>query len=125
MRLVLVLIGGAFGSGARYLLATSVAECFGANFPWGTLAVNLVGSFLVGVLATLADELGGIGPGPRAFLVIGVLGGFTTFSSFSLETWRLVEQNEVARAALNVLGSVALSLVAVALGVAAARVLER
>src|SRR5437762_636973 len=109
MRLLLVLAGGALGSGARYLVSLWTLDRFGGAFPWGTLAVNIAGSFLIGLLATLADEGGRIGPEGRVFLVAGVLGGFTTFSSFSLETVRLAEQNEIVRAGLNVIGSVVLA----------------
>lgn len=125
MRLVLVLLGGGLGSLARYLTGLWLADRLGAAFPWGTLAVNVLGSFLIGMIATLADERGGIGPQARLLLVTGVLGGFTTFSAFSLETWRLLEQNEVGRAALNVLATLLLSFTAVVLGVAAGRALER
>jgi len=85
VRLFIVLVGGAIGSSARFLLATWMAASFGAAFPWGTLTVNVVGSFLIGVIATLADEVGSIGPDARIFLVVGVLGGFTTSPAFP---WR-------------------------------------
>ena len=124
MRLLLVLAGGALGSGARYLVAVWMANRFGPEFPWGTLTVNVAGSFLIGLLATLADEVASIGPAARVFLVVGVLGGFTTFSSFSLETLRLAEQNEPIRAAANVLANVALALLAALVGVAASRAME-
>jgi CrcB protein len=122
--LVLVLAGGALGSGARYLVALWMAARFGPLFPWGTLTVNVAGSFLIGLIATLADEFGSIGGDGRVFLVIGLLGGFTTFSSFSLETMRLVEQNEMVRAASNILANLALAFGATLLGVVAARALE-
>lgn len=124
MRVLLVLAGGGIGSVARYLVSLWMAERFGAGFPWGTLTVNAAGGFLIGMIATLADEVGGIGPGARVFLVAGVLGGFTTFSSFSLETLRLIEQHETERALLNVAGNLALALVGAALGITAARGLE-
>lgn len=123
MRLLLVLAGGAVGSAGRYLIATWLAGRFGPGFPWGTLTVNIAGSFLIGLLATFADEFGSIGPQARLFLVVGVLGGFTTFSSFSLETLRLVEQSELPRAVVNVLASLALSFGAALLGVAVGRAL--
>jgi fluoride exporter len=125
MRLLLVLVGGALGSGARYLAATALAARFGQTFPWGTLAVNVSGSFLIGLIATLADEAGSIGPNGRLFLIVGVLGGFTTFSSFSLETLRLAEERELGRAALNVAGSLALGFSAAVLGIAVGRALTR
>ncbi|MHB8577958.1 MAG: fluoride efflux transporter FluC [Dehalococcoidia bacterium] len=71
----------------------------------GTLSVNVIGGFIIGLLATFADELGRIGPDERLLLVVGVLGGFTTFSSFTLETWRLAENSELGRASLYVLAS--------------------
>jgi CrcB protein len=122
--LLFVLAGGALGSGARYLVATWMADRFGAVFPWGTLTVNVAGSFLIGVIATMADEVGSIGPNGRIFLVVGVLGGFTTFSSFSLETLRLADQSELTRAAGNIAANLILTLVAGFLGIVVARWLE-
>ena len=121
MRLLLVLAGGGLGAALRYLTGLWIAGRFGGAFPWGTLAVNVTGSLLIGLVATLADERGSIGPETRTFLVAGVLGGFTTFSAFSLETLRLEEAQTPARAALYVLASVALSLAAVLVGAAAGR----
>jgi CrcB protein len=125
MRLLLVLVGGGLGSAARYVVAVWAAERIGTSFPWGTLIVNVTGSFVIGLVATLADEAGSISPNTRAFLVAGILGGYTTFSAFSLETWRLLDASEWVRALLNILGSVALSGAAVILGVAAGRALSR
>lgn len=121
MRLLLVLLGGALGSSARYLVATWTAAAFGAAFPWGTLTVNVTGSFVIGLLATLADEFGGLGPEQRLFLVVGVLGGFTTFSSFALETWRLAEQDRVISALINTALNLTLAMSAAFLGITAAR----
>jgi CrcB protein len=121
MRLLLVLVGGALGAAARYLVSTWMARRFGTVFPWGTITVNIVGSFLIGLIATLADEAGAVGPSVRVFLVVGMLGGFTTFSSFSLETLRLLEQGDALRAGLNVLGNLAISGAAVVLGVTSGR----
>jgi CrcB protein len=120
----LVLLGGAIGSGGRYLISLWLVERFGGGFPWGTLAVNVAGSFLIGLIATLTDEHRAIGPSARVFLVAGVLGGFTTFSSFSLETLRLFEEHGAGRAAINVVGNGALSLLAALAGVAAGRGIE-
>lgn len=124
VRLLLVVAGGGIGSAARYLVAIWMAHRFD-GFPWATLTVNVTGSFVIGVLATLADETGSIGPHARLFLLVGVLGGFTTFSSFSLETLRLVDQaHQPIRALLNVLASVSLSLAAATAGIVAARAMK-
>lgn len=125
MRWYLILIGGALGSGARYLTAVVTVSRFGAEFPWGTLAVNVVGSFLIGVVATLADESRTIGPETRAFLLVGVLGGFTTFSSFSMETVRLVEGNQTAHALVNVGANLILAISATVLAIALTRSFAR
>lgn len=124
-RLALVVLGGGMGSAARYLTALWAADRLGATFPWGTLAVNVIGSFAIGLLATLADEAGLIGPDTRTFLVVGVLGGFTTFSSFSLESLRLIDQNELLRAGLYIAGSVGLAFAAATLGIFVARAWSR
>lgn len=121
MRLALVIAGGGLGSAARYLVGIWMVAHAGTGFPWGTFTVNLAGSFLIGLVATLADEAGTIGPDTRLFLIAGVLGGFTTFSAFSLESWRLVEQGDVARAMLYIGGSVGLGLAAAIGGMALAR----
>ena len=125
MRALLVLAGGGIGSAARYLLSVWMAGRFGGEFPWGTLTVNAAGGFLIGLIATLADESGSIGSGSRAFLVAGVLGGFTTFSAFSLETLRLLERDQPERALLNVAGNLLLALGGTALGIALGRAIER
>jgi CrcB protein len=125
VRWLLVLLGGGLGSAARYLTSTLMAEWFGPAFPWGTFTVNVAGGLLIGFLATLADERGLLGPQARLFLVVGVLGGFTTFSSFSLESLRLAESGELPAALLNILGTVALALLAAAVGIQLGRVVER
>jgi CrcB protein len=123
-RVALVALGGALGSVCRYLVGLYAAQQLSATFPWGTLIVNVVGSFLIGALATLADDAGVIGPETRVLLVVGVLGGFTTFSSFSLDTLRLIEANELLYTSLYVSGSLALSLMATAVGIVLARSLS-
>ena len=125
MRILLVLVGGGLGSVVRYLVSVALTERLGNGFPGGTVAVNLIGSFLIGLVATLADERGALSAQTRLFLVAGVLGGFTTFSAFSLETLRLLEGGHPGRAVLNVLGSVLPALAAVWLGTLAGRGLPR
>jgi CrcB protein len=124
-RVALVAAGGAAGSVGRYVVGLYAAQRFGASFPWGTLTVNVVGSFFIGLIATLADEAGVIGPEPRLLLILGVLGGFTTFSSFSLDTLRLLEDGEVLRAGLYLAASLAGALLAAAAGIALGRGVTR
>lgn len=113
-----VSLGGAIGTAARFWLSGVVADRFGPTFPYGTLAVNVSGSFIIGVLAAMADPSGRwfLAPSMREFLMIGVCGGYTTFSSFSLQTLTLAQDGEWLRAGANVIGSFALCLVAVWLG---------
>jgi CrcB protein len=91
-RLLLVCAGGALGSGARYLVSTWAARALGADFPRGTLIVNVLGSFLLALLLGLAGTREAITPEARLFLGAGVLGGFTTYSSFNYETLALLER---------------------------------
>jgi CrcB protein len=100
-RFLLVCLGGALGSGARYLVATW-ATTLGPTFPRGTLIVNVVGSFLLAVIMTLAFSTDWISPDLRVFLSAGVMGGFTTYSSFNWETIALVQGGHLALAGLNV-----------------------
>lgn len=112
MTYVWVALGGALGSVARYACATTAARWLGAAFPWGTLLVNVTGSFAIGLLAVLvaADGRPLLAGDARAFLLVGVLGGFTTFSSFSLDAALLIERGAWGPALGYVLGSVALSI---------------
>ncbi len=113
-----VAIGGALGSMARYGCSSLVANWFGQTFPLGTLAVNVVGSLIIGFFATITGPDGRmLVPGEmRQFVMIGLCGGYTTFSSFSLQTLSLAQDGEYLRAGLNVVGSVALCLLAVWVG---------
>jgi CrcB protein len=122
-----VALGGALGSVARYGCAGLALRWFGPLFPWGTLFVNVVGSCAIGALAGLTAPDGRplVTGDTRAFLIIGVLGGFTTFSSFSLDTLSLARQGAWAAAGTNVLASVALCLLAVYLGYLAVVTLQR
>jgi CrcB protein len=122
-----IALGSAIGGAARYGCAGLAARWLGAGFPWGTLIVNASGSLLIGFLAALMAPDGRLlaAPDVRAFLMIGILGGFTTFSSFSLETLNLVRDGEWLFAVANVVLSVVLCLVAVWLGYVAAATLSR
>ena len=123
MRWLILFAGGGLGAVLRFALALWVDERAPAAFPWGTLAVNVTGCFLIGLLATLADEHRLLPPAARLFLVAGLLGGFTTFSTFGLETWRLVEDSLGTTALLYVVGSLAGTLSSVVLGVVLGRAL--
>jgi len=109
--------GGGIGAVLRFALALWVDERAPVAFPWGTLAVNVSGCFLIGLVASLADEQHLLTPLMRLFLVAGVLGGFTTFSTFGLETWRLLEDGLSGFALWNVLASFGATLGAVAAGI--------
>ena len=106
MRMLLaVALGGALGASARYLFAAQALRLMGPNFPWGTLGVNIVGSFLMGVLIEITALRVSVSPEVRVFLVTGVLGGFTTFSAFALDTSNLLERKAAGLAALYAFGS--------------------
>ena len=113
-----VAIGGALGSVARFGLNGLISARLGETFPWGTLAINITGSFLIGIFAAYSDPDGRamISPGVRQFFMIGICGGYTTFSSFSLQTLRLAQDREWLYAGGNIVLSVVLCLVAVWLG---------
>ena len=115
-----VAIGGALGSVSRYWLSGFVAARFGETFPWGTLVINVTGSFVVGIFPALAIPEGRVDSQSRMFatqfLMIGVCGGYTTFSSFSLQTLNLLREREWLYAGGNVILSVILCMIAVWLG---------
>jgi CrcB protein len=112
----MVLVGGGFGAVARYAVGTAISARFGARFPLGTLVVNVSGCFLIGLLMTLLTERLQLHPNWRLLLVVGFLGGYTTFSSFEYETLRAVEDGGQWIGLLNVIGSVTLGYVAVWIG---------
>lgn len=114
-----VAIGGALGASGRYLTNVTMARLLGQGFPWGTLTVNILGSFLMGLLVEILAKKGGMHAAP--FLMTGLLGGFTTFSAFSLDALTIYERGQVSLAAGYVLASVLVSLLAIGLGLAAGR----
>ena len=120
-RVLLVAAGGALGSALRYLVATAALAWLGPTFPWGTLVVNLVGSFLIGLVQQLATEALVLGEESRLFLTTGVMGGLTTYSAFSYETVRLFEVGAAWQAWFNVLATTAACLALCLLGLALGR----
>ena len=118
---LIVALGGALGTAARYGLSGLVANTIGQTFPWGTLIVNVSGCFVIGLFAALTGPDGRIlvGGGTRQFVMTGLCGGYTTFSSFSLQTLNLMNDGEWLYAAGNVTASVALCMLFVWLGAAA------
>jgi fluoride exporter len=102
MKFLLVTLGGGIGSGARYLLASTLQTATGNGFPVGTLAVNVVGSFLICAIMHLGTAANVISPAWRLFLTTGIMGGFTTYSAFDYETYRYAQQGAWGSAALNV-----------------------
>jgi CrcB protein len=121
-RTLVVGLGGFLGAATRYLLGGLVYRWVPATFPWATFAINVTGCFGIGLIVALADERMALGPGLRLFLTVGVLGGYTTFSTFGYETIALLREGSVGAASFNVMGQVALGLLAVWAGAAAARV---
>jgi len=117
-----IAVGGALGSVARYACSALMAGAVGETFPWGTMFVNVLGSFVIGFFATFTGPDGRmLVPGDlRQFVMVGVCGGYTTFSSFSLQTLNLAQEGQYARASLNIVLSVVLCLASVWLGHAAA-----
>ncbi len=112
--IVLIGVGGFAGAVARYWLAGRVQEISGSvGFPYGTMAVNILGCFILGVTYYLVDTRGLLGPEARSLLMVGVLGAFTTFSTFSLETLNMIVDGQLLRALVNVAASVSFGLIAV------------
>lgn len=108
--------GGALGAVLRFLMSSHIYRLFGRDFPYGTLAVNILGSFLMGIFFIFIIERGMLSAEWRSIIIVGFLGAFTTFSTFSIETLTLLESGELSRAVLNIFLSVALCLAATWLG---------
>lgn len=120
-RFLWICLGGAVGTGARYLVSGAVLRWLGSGFPYGTLAVNLLGSFLLGALTQIGLGSGAMSPTLRLALTTGVMGGFTTYSTFSYETVTLLQQDAWALAFANIGITVATCLVACFLGIIAVK----
>jgi len=121
--IIAVFIGGAIGSVLRFLLSTGINQVLPKNFPWGILFVNVLGSFAIGLLVGLLVGRFDLNGFWRAGIFIGLLGGFTTFSSFSLDSVSLIQAGSYAIAATNIVASLLFSLLATALGLLLARVI--
>ena len=121
-----IAIGSALGGTARFALSGFVARAFGETFPWGTLIINVTGSFAIGFFNTLTGPDGRwfVSSQGRLFFMTGICGGYTTFSAFSLQTLDLIRRGDAAGAGCNVVGSVSLCLIAVWLGYLAATALN-
>lgn len=123
MQTLAIAVGGAVGAVLRFWMSNGVYSLMGRSFPYGTLAVNVLGSLLMGFLYVLLMDKLSLGPQWRAALLIGLLGAFTTFSTFSIETLNLMEEGEIIKALINVVLSVVLCLAAAWLGVIVGRTL--
>ncbi len=123
-RFLFVCLGGALGTGARFLISTGMARAFGPQFPRGTILINATGSFLIALITELSLRTDAISPDLRLFLTTGLMGGYTTYSSFNYETLRLAEDGSLALAALNMGLTVVGCLAAGVLGLVVARALS-
>lgn len=124
-RFFLIGMGGFVGANLRYLVQRGAAALWGASFPYGTLIANVTGSFILGLFLTIVTERLNVSPNWRYLIATGVLGGYTTFSSFTYETLNLAETGRYGHAVLYALGNVLLGLAAALLGIALARTLAR
>jgi CrcB protein len=120
-RLLLIAVGGAIGTMARYLTSLVAVRWFGSEFPYGTLIVNLSGAFVIGLVQELGTESAMVSDNTRLFLTTGIMGGLTTYSAFSYETVRLMEANAWASAWINVVVTTAMCLGLCFLGIAVGR----
>lgn len=123
MTYLIIGIGGFLGANARYLLGGWIAERYGTSFPYGTMVINVSGSFVIGFFLVLISDRFLIHPNWRLFFAIGFLGAYTTFSTFSFETFALIQQRSFFLAVANMAGSVVLGQLAVVAGMILARLL--
>jgi fluoride exporter len=121
--LLIVGLGGFVGSTLRFLTVRLVDSRLNALFPFGTLTVNIIGSFILGIIYMLATRQAGISENARLFLAVGFCGGFTTFSAFALENFSLIEQKFISTSLLYIIISVVLGIIALAAGIWASRFL--
>lgn len=120
-KILLVALGGGIGATTRYLVSDWAAQRFGSEFPYGTLIVNLAGCFMIGLFMQLVTDRIIVNPYWRLLITVGFLGGLTTFSSFSYETIKLINDGEILYAVYNTLISVVIGLLATWIGIAAAK----
>lgn len=123
MKIILIFLGGGIGAVARYALQGFVHRYSGSSFPLGTLAVNVLGCLLIGYLMIALEERFLVNPTLRIFLIIGILGGFTTFSSFSYETIALLRDGELLFGVINILASLIVCLSATFIGMTVAKLI--
>ncbi len=124
MKMILaVATGGALGATGRFLVGKAMLRLMGSGFPWGTFTVNIIGSFAIGLVVTLLAARYNLSHHWQGFLVMGVLGGFTTFSAFSMEVGLMIERNEITNAAFYAGGSLIFGVAAMFMGLYAGRYL--
>jgi len=123
LKIIAVAVGGSIGATARYLVSVWAAERFGADFPYGTLIVNVVGCFIIGIFMTVTTERFIVNPYWRLLITVGFVGGLTTFSSFSYETFRVLEDSNMIMALYNIGLNLLLGFVATWIGIGVARLI--
>jgi len=123
LKIMLVAVGGSIGATSRYLVSIWAAERFGTNFPYGTLIVNVVGCFIIGAFMTLTTERIIVSSYWRLLVTVGFVGGLTTFSSYSYETFKLLQEADVVMAMSNLFANLIVGFFATWLGISAARLI--
>ncbi|MBP2628020.1 MAG: CrcB-like protein [Firmicutes bacterium] len=123
LKVMMVAVGGGIGATTRYLVSTWAAEKFGTDFPYGTLIVNVVGCFIIGAFMTLATEKLIVSAYWRLLVTVGFVGGLTTFSSYSYETFKLLQDADIMMAVYNLLGNIMIGFFATWLGISVARLI--